>query len=206
MESFQPSRGLLVARLSLSWQDEATNDEVGMPLIEFDSVSRLTASAQGEPGRRRFYLLVSHESMWVRVWIERDQLEALALAVSQVLASLEGKLFLDPEPAEPVPELDREPDPSSGLEAEFKAGRLTLGYDAQRDLIALITGDADAQDPSEPVLACRATRVQMQRLALRVTEILASGRPRCKICGGPLEDGVLHVCPKTNGHPPSDYL
>jgi uncharacterized repeat protein (TIGR03847 family) len=177
-----------------------------MPLIEFDSVSRLTASSQGEPGRRRFYLLVSHESTWARVWIERDQLEALGLAVSQVLASLEGKMFLDPEPTEPPPDLDRDPDPPTTPAADFRAGRLTLGYDGQRDLIALITGDAEAQDPSEPVLACRASRLQMQRLALRVSELMASGRPRCKICGGPIEEGVLHVCPKTNGHPPGDYL
>jgi uncharacterized repeat protein (TIGR03847 family) len=180
--------------------------EVSMPLIEFDSVTRLTASAEGEPGRRRFYLLVSQEAIWARVWIDRDQLEALGLASQQVLASLEGKLFLDPEPTEPPQDIDRESAPATRPEVDFRAGRLTLGYDAQRDLIALITGDADAQDPSEPALACRATRQQMQRLAQRVRELLASGRPRCHLCGGPLEEGVLHVCPKANGHPSGDYL
>ena len=177
-----------------------------MPPIEFDSLTRLTASAQGEPGRRRFYLLVSDNNVWARVWIDRDQLEALGLATRQVLASLEGKLFLDAEPTAPVAGLDRDPDPTSRPEADFRAGRLTLGYDAQRDLIALVTGDAEASDAGVPVLACRATRMQMEALALRIGEVLAAGRPRCNLCNGPLEEGVPHICPRANGHPPGDYL
>jgi uncharacterized repeat protein (TIGR03847 family) len=177
-----------------------------MASIEFDSVTRLTASAQGEPGRRRFYLVASREAAWVRVWVDRDQLEALGLAAAQVLASLEGKLFLDPEPTEPVPGLDRDPDPPVAPEADFRAGRLTLGYDAQRDLIALITGDADASDPGEPVFACRASRAQMEALSHRINELMAAGRPRCRLCNGPLEEGVAHICSRGNGHPPGDVL
>jgi uncharacterized repeat protein (TIGR03847 family) len=47
------------------------------------------------------------------------------------------------------------------------------------------------------------TRQQAAALAERGEELVTAGRPRCPLCGSPLDpDG--HACPKTNGHgPPS---
>ncbi len=45
------------------------------------------------------------------------------------------------------------------------------------------------------------SREQMQLLQANALDVLASGRPRCPLCGTPLPDaGTPHFCPPTNGH------
>ena len=168
--------------------------------IEYDSVSRITAQARGAPGQRTFYIVLSQGNRWVRIWVDRDQLEALGLAIQQIIATLEGKLFLDPEPKPPPSGVDRAGDPDDAPEAEFQAGRIALGYDAERDMLALLVSESDTNDPRDVAFGCRARRDQMQALSVRVHEIIAAGRPRCPLCGRPLDTQAEHHCPRANGH------
>ena len=55
---------------------------------EFTSVSRLRAEAFGEPGNRTFRIQVDSSSSTASIWIEKEQLFQLALAIQQMMATL----------------------------------------------------------------------------------------------------------------------
>ena len=44
----------------------------------FEKVHDLTAASRGEPGNRFFFVVAGTEEGWVRVWMEKEQLRALA--------------------------------------------------------------------------------------------------------------------------------
>ncbi len=52
---------------------------------EFDEVTLLSPIAMGVPGKRTFFLIIGHKEDWVRVWIEKEELEALGQAIDQFL-------------------------------------------------------------------------------------------------------------------------
>ena len=41
------------------------------PRYQFTTISHLAAGAQGEPGKRAFYLEVGQGERWVRTWLEK---------------------------------------------------------------------------------------------------------------------------------------
>ena len=48
----------------------------------------LEAEAIGEPGRRTFRLVAANEDELAHIWIEKEQLQALGIAIDQMLATL----------------------------------------------------------------------------------------------------------------------
>ncbi len=90
----------------------------------FGPATRLQAQAIGEPGHRTFRLMVeSGDGRAAALWVEKEQLQALGLAVEQLLAEFQGQLTGRPPrqpPAETFP-----PNPT----VDFKVGRLALGQD-----------------------------------------------------------------------------
>ena len=86
-------------------------------------------------------------------------------------------------------------DPTGTPAAEFKAGRLGIGHDPDRDMIVLL-----AQAPEEePLVQFWVSKEQTRALRKRISEIVSAGRPICPLCGGPIDpDG--HMCVRTNGH------
>jgi uncharacterized repeat protein (TIGR03847 family) len=92
--------------------------------------------------------------------------------------------------------------------AEWAVGALQLAYDSGNDRVVLLAEEVELLDEEgEPLdsgggLARLAvTRAQAVALAERGQELVVSGRPRCPLCGSPL-DPEGHACPKTNGHGP----
>src|SRR5205814_7161666 len=73
----------------------------------FGPASRLQAQAIGEPGHRTFRLMVeSGDGRAAVLWVEKEQLQALGLAVEQLLTEFQGKLTGRPPrqpPAETFP-------------------------------------------------------------------------------------------------------
>ena len=61
---------------------------------------------------------------------------------------------------------------------------------------------SEEEEPSQPAtFACRATREQLRALSRNIAEVVAAGRPRCPLCGEPMESTVKpHGCVRTNGH------
>ncbi len=162
---------------------------------EFDEVTLLSAVAMGEPGKRTFFLIMGQKEDWVRVWLEKEQLEVLALAIDQFLVTLSQEHHRLPLEAEETPlsgdVLSRLPS------AELEIDQITLGYDHERATLNLLVHllGPQREDPTE--LYCRTTLAQLKELGNQAKSLCAAGRPRCVLCGNPI-DPTGHICPKRN--------
>lgn len=172
----------------------------------FGPATRLQAQALGEPGHRTFRLLIeSDDGRAAALWVEKEQLQALGLAVEQLLAEFQGKPGGRP-PRQPAPDTFP-PNPT----VDFKVGRLALGQDESElesgPRYVLLAYDlegsgSDEEEPTTPAtLAARATREQLRALSQNIAEVVAAGRPRCPLCGEPMDSADKpHGCVRTNGH------
>ena len=162
---------------------------------EFDEAVLLSAVAMGVPGKRTFFLIMGQKEDWVRVWLEKEQLEALALAIDQFLAPLSQEHLRFPPEAE---ETSLSDDVSSGLpSAELGIDQITLGYDHERATLNLLVHVLGPQREELVELYCRASLAQLKKLANQAKSLCAAGRPRCELCGNPI-DPTGHICPKDN--------
>jgi len=82
---------------------------------------------------------------------------------------------------------------------QFRVGRMELGYDDSADRIVVVAHDLNSQDDADAAFACRMTREQARDLSAESAAVVAAGRPRCTMCGEPM-DPEGHVCPQQNGH------
>lgn len=169
-----------------------------MPWRETDlgPILGLQAEAVGVPGQRTFRIQAHSGQGAARLWLEKEQLQALAIAIEEFLAELPnprrpgtGSGMLLPFPAQPT--------------VEFTIGRLALGYDAATDLVSLLVRELveDSEEEQGAALRCQASREQMQALSRQALEVVSAGRPRCPLCNTPLT-GPTHWCPRSNGHAP----
>jgi uncharacterized repeat protein (TIGR03847 family) len=100
---------------------------------------------------------------------------------------------------------DEEMDLEEPLVPEFRAGRLAVGYQEDRDLMLLEAEELapDDEDDEEEAqgeqIRMWATREQMLSLARTGAAVVAAGRPQCRYCGNPM-DPEGHTCPAMNGH------
>lgn len=155
-------------------------------------VERFHAEALGEPGQRRFRLIVVVAGETCIIWMEKQQMQALGLAVDQILQqSNSGGTSLD---GGSVPGLFDE-DTSN----QFRLGRVELGY--VEDDGSIVINAYDMQDDEGAGFSMRFTRAQARELIGEAAALVAAGRPICPMCGQPIEQGG-HVCPEQNGHLP----
>ena len=156
---------------------------------------KVRVDAVGEPGQRRFRFMAVVNGETVIVWMEKQQLHALGLALEQLLEQLPER---GPElsPASlPLP-FDTE------TRRQFRVGRMELGYDDRQNRLVVVAHDAaDAGAEAEPSFTVRLTRAQARELSADAATVVAAGRPRCTMCGAPMDPG-RHVCPQQNGHLP----
>jgi uncharacterized repeat protein (TIGR03847 family) len=160
---------------------------------DFGRADVLEPEAIGEPGKRMFRLRVLSGSDAASLWLEKEQLAALTLAIRQLLEQTE-------EDGEDEPEAS--PAGSSFPERaqiDFKLGRLGIGYDEPRRMVTIFAYAIEADDDASPDFACQLSRGQCAAFAERAEETISAGRPMCVLCGTPLEDGK-HQCQRRNGH------
>lgn len=165
---------------------------------DFATVNRLEAEAIGRPGQRTFRLILGNERGETAVlWIEKEQVQALGEAIERLLAHLGPRrlkrLDIAPRPPEPVGPLLDAPT------VEFKIGTLALGYEAEQRLCLLQAHDIEGDPEGPATLRCLIKQAQFRRLSEQIAGIVATGRPRCTMCGQPLSGGP-HFCPPSNGH------
>jgi uncharacterized repeat protein (TIGR03847 family) len=227
-------------------------------LIELDPVDRITAGAVGDPGERAFYLQGRKGDQLVTLFVEKQQVQLLAASVVEILSRVGKETGQGPA--------EEEMDLEEPLIPEWRAGRLSIGYNEERDLLMLeaeelldeeeegeeedeeespetlgpdisvagledleADGEVEGEEGSEEDLEelgegessieglegleglegtaiqepgrirFWATREQMLSLARHGAVVCAQGRPRCQLCGNPI-DPEGHQCPALNGH------
>jgi len=170
--------------------------------MDLGIVDRITADAVGEPGMRTFYLQARAGLELVTVIVEKEQVELLARSVLELLADIADETVV----AEPGDDGTLE-DP---VDPRWRAGRLSIGYDREQDRFLLeideFTPEVEDEDDPRSLLieepesiSMWASREQMLALAQHGDEVVGRGRPRCPLCGNPM-DPEGHACPATNGH------
>lgn len=185
--------------------------------MDLERVDRITAGAVGEPGERTFFLQARQGDRSVTILVEKEQVELLGTSILEILATV-GRETGEGPPSE---ELGLEPP----LEPLWRAGRLSIGYAEERDLMLLEIeelveledeqdeaedeADDEPEDDTAPVgetegpepdrVRLWATREQMFALARHGAAVAERGRPRCRFCGNPI-DPEGHMCPAMNGH------
>jgi len=173
-----------------------------MPSTEIDlrPVTHITTDAIGPPGKRVFYIQGWQDDRTVTLIVEKIQVQSLAISLEQFLSEIydkfpdlsdassdytEDKMHINP-PVDPL----------------FRVGELGLGYEAEEDLIVLITREVvtEGSDPEESrIVRFWCTRSQIRAMCLWGMEVSSRGRPTCPQCGEPMEPEG-HFCPKKNGH------
>ena len=169
------------------------------PLNEFTQVSKFLPETFGEPGMRTFRFNVDSGSSNAKVWLEKEQLAELCMAMVQ----------LSKETTESITAPD---DPPTHLEAqgltnlEFKATRLAFGHNPNTGMFIVDAHDPE-DDNGEPSIRVWLPRELIAEFANIGLEIVASGRPNCPLCSRPM-DTTGHSCPRQNGHSknPQDLL
>lgn len=166
--------------------------------FELPSADRFTVGAIGPPGQRAFYLQARLGDQLVTLKIEKQQVGALAQLLTELLEDL-------PTVGAPPADLDLE-EPAL---AEWAVGSIQLAYDATSDRVVLLIEEVETIDengdplPAGGMARLTVTREQAAAVAQHGAELVSSGRPRCTLCGFPI-DPSGHSCPRTNGHgPPS---
>ena len=166
---------------------------------DFGPVSGIKADAIGEPGQRHFRLLVEGPQGSATLWLEKEQLYSLALAIRHLLATI-------PSPNTPV----SEPGPPSvdpavhSATVELQVGNLALAHEPETDRFAVLAyeRESDPEPPDEAEEAdvrCWTSREELKALAEEALAVCAAGRPLCPLCQAPVGPDA-HICPKHNGH------
>ncbi|MEM7341633.1 MAG: DUF3090 family protein [Actinomycetota bacterium] len=170
---------------------------------DFRNVTHFTAGAEGAPGQRVFYLQVGDDASLVSVRLEKQQVRALAQFLKGVLDD-----FPSPSPNEagPVPLVE----PAI---AEWVVGHIAVGVDEADSEVVLVVDEMVPEDEDEddeldeidlfesPPKGARIRAhlnvVQAARFVATSDELMAGGRPPCRLCGQPL-DPTGHACPRLN--------
>lgn len=166
--------------------------------MELERVDRITVGAVGEPGERAFFLQARAGERLVTIGVEKEQVELLCSSILEILATVDKETGEGP----PGEELELE----TPIEPLWRAGRLSIGYGEERDLMLLeleeLVPDPESEDEEVPEpdhMRIWATRDQMLALSRHGAAVAARGRPRCRFCGNPM-DPEGHMCPAMNGH------
>lgn len=133
------------------------------------------------------------------LWVEREQLQALAMLIEQLLTGLPALDLRATHVRQQGGPESPEDIPSMPPDVEFKVGQLALGYDETERLYLILAHDVESDLEGPARFSCQATRPQLRILAETIVPLLAAGRPRCPACEAPLGTGK-HVCPRANGH------
>lgn len=156
-------------------------------VTEYLDPAVFTAGTIGPPGQRVFYLQASDDGVVSSVRLEKQQVIALAEYLAGMLHDLPA-----PTDVPPAPELV-EP-----VVAEWTVGNIGVAYDNDIDRIIIVAEELVPEDgPDGETLKVVLSRSQVRAFIERAEELMAGGRPPCRICGAPMDPGG-HACPRAN--------
>jgi len=170
-------------------------------IIELNPVSRITADAVGVPGQRTFYLQARKGNTVLNILCEKEQINVLSKALDEFLRELKtrypkGSNFSQLPIGLPL---------ETPIDPDFRAGKMGLGYDEDKNLVILVVYEIGMEDEDEDNLRVArlfCSRAQMDALSRQAVEIVSRGRPICPLCGKPMDSNgnVDGFCPRRNGH------
>ena len=158
---------------------------------DFGLARGIDAQAFGQPGQRTFRLrVVGAGAETASLWLEKEQMQALSLALKQML----GQLEYDAEP----PAADAGEFPVTA-DHDFRVGRMGMGFSPSDRTIVLYLYEVGLEDDEEPTLRAHISQEHGASLGAQLDEIIAGGRPICPLCGLAI-DASGHACVRSNGH------
>jgi uncharacterized repeat protein (TIGR03847 family) len=150
----------------------------------------------GEPGHRSFRLVIERRAATASLWIEKEQLEYLALIVDQQLARFGRRPSQGALPLLTL--VARFP---SKPTVDLHVSRMAISFDSDRDRFVFAVHSLDQEEEGDrPALRWSANQAQAQALSEKIRTVAAAGRPRCPLCGSPIEG--THRCPLSDGRVP----
>ena len=161
-------------------------------MADLGPVRRIEAQATGQPRQREFRLWVigAHQE-FARLKIEKEHLLGLRVAIHRVLSDAAAPA---PPPGQPSDDFPAVPG------YDFVVGRLGVGFSETDGMIVLDADEVAAEEEENSfTLRFAFDRSQAAQLAREIHEIIATGRPPCRLCRQPI-DPAGHVCIRSNGH------
>src|SRR5436309_915394 len=107
------------------------------PRHNMDRVEWIGAESVGVPGQRTFRLMAMTADSSAQLWLEKEQLQALAEAIARMLLEIDAEKGGDIHLSRSTGPNPKPPNFPASPEIEFHVGALGLRYDPQLDLIAL---------------------------------------------------------------------
>lgn len=188
---------------------------------EYDPPDRFVAGTVGEPGQRTFFLQARAGNRLTSVALEKQQVQILGERVDELLDELlrsgETESLV---PAVTPAELVDNAALDQPIEEEFRAGTITLSWDAETERVVIeVFPVVEVEAPAEPLetdedqlvdlpldepepdelFVVRLPVDQARSFATRAASVVAAGREACPFCGGPI-DPQGHLCPRANGY------
>lgn len=157
---------------------------------EIQEPNDLLAESEGEPGQRKFRIVAVSTTGSAILWVEKEQLYQLAIAIKQLLAMVK-------QPDDPDTNLVQDQEFYTNI--EFKAGGLKLREDNSNKRIVIDAKDISPDTEFETTLRIWVTNAKARIFAEDCLNVCALGRPLCPLCTEPIENDT-HVCPRSNGH------
>lgn len=159
--------------------------------IELGLARAIDVESFGQPGQRTFRLrILGAASQSASLWLEKEHLQALGLALAQMLSQVRH------EQRPPVGGIDEFPAVAGH---DFRVGRMAVAFDPSDRTIVLYSYDVSIEEAGEPTLRVRLTRDHCSSLREQLDRIIAGGRPICALCHLPM-DASGHACIRSNGH------
>lgn len=178
----------------------------------YDPPERFVAGTVGEPGHRTFFLQARSGSRRTSVALEKQQVLVLATRIDELLDEVMKAGNESTVPAVAPHDLEDSEPLEQPIEEEFRAGTMTLSWDAEDERVVVevfpYTEDAVAapDQPEEEIDEPEPEEVFVVRLppglarafSKRAQAVVAAGRQPCPFCGNPM-DPEGHLCPRANG-------
>lgn len=162
------------------------------PGIEIHNLTSIQPEAVGEPGQRTFRITLHDAIYYIVMWLEKEQLFQLAVAITQLEATVPTDMNITHEydPGREIPHKTN---------VEFTVGKLVLGHESQNDRFIIDAHDIDTRDDGPPSVRIWCDREILISFSEESLKVCVSGRPICPLCGKPIDQSG-HKCPKANGH------
>ena len=160
---------------------------------DLGGVSRVSPEAIGVPGQRTFKIILESGAATANLWLEKEQLSQLGIYLQEAVKSL-------PSSEKAGEELSPEPQWYGPiLSLDFKIGKMSLAHNPANNSFLLVVHDQEDTEENDPTVSMWLSVKQAEDLAKEALRLCAAGRPRCFLCGRPIDpDG--HNCPRANGH------